>query len=88
MSRWGNYSYGTHIDYSVTPDCDVDGGDEESSGLIDEGMRDGELLRKVAIELVQKGDLLKILPGARIPTDGIVEKGCSYVDESMITGKA
>ena len=39
------------------------------------------------IELIQRGDQLKILPGARVPTDGLVVKGTSRVDESMITGE-
>lgn len=32
--------------------------------------------------------LLQVLPGSRIPADGIVHKGTSYVDESMITGES
>ena len=32
--------------------------------------------------------LLQVLPGARIPTDGEVLEGSSYVDESMLTGES
>ena len=46
----------------------------------------GEVLREIAVDLVQKGDVLKILPGARIPTDGNIIAGTAYIDESMITG--
>lgn len=45
-----------------------------------------EELEVVDLELVQKGDLLKVLPGSRIPTDGVIEFGSTFVDESMITG--
>lgn len=33
------------------------------------------------------GDLLQIRPGERLPADGIVEDGQSYVDEAMLTGE-
>jgi Cu+-exporting ATPase len=41
----------------------------------------------VEMELVQRGDTLQVLPGSRIPVDGIVVFGESYVDQSMITGE-
>ncbi|MFA5008679.1 MAG: heavy metal translocating P-type ATPase [Candidatus Omnitrophota bacterium] len=40
-----------------------------------------------AIEKIQKGDLLRVKPGEKIPLDGIITEGESAVDESMISGE-
>ncbi len=39
------------------------------------------------VSLVQIGDMLRIKPGERIPVDGTVVSGTSYLDESSITGE-
>jgi Cu+-exporting ATPase len=52
---------------------------------------DGEKMtqeRKVASDLIQRGDYVKVIPGERIAADGLVIRGSSSVDESMITGEA
>ncbi|KAI9789931.1 MAG: hypothetical protein M1816_005700 [Peltula sp. TS41687] len=44
--------------------------------------------RLIPTELIQVGDIVILRPGDKIPADGIVICGESYVDESMITGEA
>ncbi|XP_031278477.1 copper-transporting ATPase RAN1 [Pistacia vera] len=44
--------------------------------------------REIDALLIQPGDTLKVLPGAKLPADGIVVWGTSYVNESMVTGEA
>lgn len=48
-------------------------------------IRDGKEL-EVPVEEVKVGDIIIVKPGEKIPVDGIVIEGESYVDESMITG--
>lgn len=44
--------------------------------------------REVPIEELSIGDIMVIRPGEKIPTDGVVHKGSSTVDESMATGES
>ncbi len=44
--------------------------------------------QEVPINQVVHGDHLIIKPGARIPVDGIVSEGSSFVDESLVTGES
>ncbi|WP_392537782.1 copper-transporting P-type ATPase [Legionella sp. 227] len=43
---------------------------------------------EVTLEQVQVGDKLRVRPGEKIPVDGEVLEGHSYVDESMVTGES
>ncbi|KAE8228204.1 hypothetical protein CF326_g6874 [Tilletia indica] len=43
--------------------------------------------RKIASELVQMGDYVKVSPGDKIVADGTIVRGSSTVDESMVTGE-
>ncbi len=49
-------------------------------------IRDGNET-EVALEQVMKGDTIVIKPGGKIPVDGEVLDGASFVDESMVTGE-
>ncbi|MBD3254892.1 MAG: copper-translocating P-type ATPase [Candidatus Lokiarchaeota archaeon] len=42
----------------------------------------------VSIKDLQKGDIVLIKPGEKIPSDGKIVEGSSYVDESMLTGES
>jgi Cu+-exporting ATPase len=49
-------------------------------------VRDGAEM-EIPVEQVQHGDVVTVRPGERIPVDGRVVKGRSFVDESMVTGE-
>jgi len=48
--------------------------------------RGGETL-EVPLQDVREGDIVVVRPGEKIPVDGAIVEGSSYVDESMITGE-
>jgi len=41
----------------------------------------------VPLDLVERGDRLRVRPGESVPVDGVVIAGQSYVDESMVSGE-
>ncbi|KND50525.1 MAG: cadmium-translocating P-type ATPase [Parcubacteria bacterium C7867-007] len=49
-------------------------------------MRDGKEV-EVPIDQVTHGDLIVVKPGGKIPVDGVIVEGNSYIDESMVTGE-
>ena len=42
---------------------------------------------EIPVNEVKHGDLIIIKPGAKIPVDGIITEGSSFIDESMVTGE-
>ena len=56
---------------------------KEAHKIIDEKGNE----ESISIELIHKGDKLRIKPGEKVPVDGIVIDGQSNIDESMITGE-
>ena len=49
-------------------------------------IRDGQEV-EVSINEVKPGDLIVIKPGSKIPVDGVITEGGSFVDEAMVTGE-
>ncbi|MFM2357516.1 MAG: hypothetical protein RJA61_253 [Candidatus Parcubacteria bacterium] len=49
-------------------------------------VRDGKEI-EISINEVKHGDLIIVKPGAKIPVDGVITEGSSFVDESMVTGE-
>ncbi|MUV90795.1 heavy metal translocating P-type ATPase, partial [Halapricum sp. CBA1109] len=56
----------------------------ETATLVSEDGTESE----VPLEDVAVGDRMKVRPGEKIPTDGVVVEGDSAVDESMVTGES
>lgn len=50
-------------------------------------LRDGQEVT-LPLDQVQVGDLVRVRPGQKIPVDGRVVEGQSWVDESMLTGES
>lgn len=66
---------------------------KEIMKLLQLGAKKARVLRgkeeiEIAIEEVKVGDVIIVKPGEKIPTDGLVIKGESSVDESMVTGES
>ncbi|MEK6904434.1 MAG: copper-translocating P-type ATPase, partial [Nanoarchaeota archaeon] len=66
---------------------------QEIKKLLELGAKKARVLRgkkelEIEISEVRIGDILIVKPGEKIPTDGIVVKGESAVDESMVTGES
>ena len=49
-------------------------------------IRDGKEI-EISVNDVKHGDLIIVKPGAKIPVDGVITDGSSFVDESMVTGE-
>ena len=50
-------------------------------------LRENGYEENLPLEQVRPGDRLRVRPGEKVPVDGIVLEGASYLDESMITGE-
>lgn len=57
------------------------------------GARNARVVRpdhdvETPLERVRAGDLLRVLPGEKVPTDGVLVEGATAVDESLVTGES
>ncbi|KXS50111.1 MAG: Cu2+-exporting ATPase [Halanaerobium sp. 4-GBenrich] len=48
---------------------------------------DGEV-KEIKIKELKKGDQVLVKPGEKVPADGVIYEGDSYIDESMLTGES
>ena len=49
-------------------------------------LRDGKE-QEISITEVVRGDLIIVKPGTKVPVDGVIAEGSSFVDEAMVTGE-
>lgn len=66
---------------------------QEIKKLLELGAKNARILRRkeeieIPISEIKIGDVMIVKPGEKIPTDGVVIRGSSSVDESMITGES
>jgi copper-transporting P-type ATPase V len=66
---------------------------EAMKRLLELGAKEAHVVRGgreflMLVDQVKVGDLVRVRPGEKIPTDGVVEEGGSTVDESMLTGES
>ncbi len=63
------------------------------SNLIEFAPKKGRVIRNgdeiiVAVEEIQKGDIVHILPGETVPVDGVIISGETSIDQSVMTGES
>ncbi len=63
---------------------------QAKSAILLELNEKGEVVgeKEISADLIQRGDILKVYPGEKIPTDGEIVFGNSAIDEAMVTGES
>ncbi len=49
---------------------------------------EGDKIVDIKLEALQKGDTILIKSGEKVPADGVIIEGASYINESMLTGES
>ncbi|MFW9929944.1 MAG: HAD-IC family P-type ATPase, partial [Candidatus Thorarchaeota archaeon] len=50
-------------------------------------LKNGEVI-DIELDKLKKNDIVIVRPGEKIPSDGVITNGSSYIDESMLTGES
>lgn len=66
---------------------------DAARALLERGAKEATVLvdgheRRVSVDEVRPGNLVLVMPGEKIPADGVVKEGTSWVDLSMLTGES
>jgi heavy metal translocating P-type ATPase len=66
---------------------------DASRTLLQRGAKEATVLvdgreRRVSIDELRPGQLAVVMPGAKVPADGVVKEGTSWVDLSLLTGES
>jgi Cu+-exporting ATPase len=86
-------SMATIYDDPIAAEKAAEGWDLPSSPTKERGTQpaergaNGSLEKMIPSELIQVGDIVILRPGDKVPVDGTVTRGESYVNESMVTGE-
>ena len=48
----------------------------------------GDTIEDVSLDSLVKDDIILIKPGEKVPADGVITEGSSYLNESMLTGES
>lgn len=60
----------------------------KTARLVEAEGEEGEADREVAVSTLRVGDRVRVRPGERVPADGVVVRGSSAVDESLLSGES
>ncbi|MBB1273024.1 heavy metal translocating P-type ATPase [Psychromonas sp. SR45-3] len=55
---------------------------------VDALVKKGKVFKRVLIDQVQVSDLIQIAAGDKVPVDGVILEGSSYIDEALLTGES
>lgn len=70
-----------------SPSSPVQEKNEKFRDMPDEQSSTAAVERIIPTELIEVGDIVLLRPGDKVPADGVVTRGESYLDESMVTGE-